>query len=321
MMSEIQEKITLPFWDPKCPSLKPTIVCYADILGYQALMERAHKSGKETEFLKRIKNSLHGAYSMVRNAQTHGGKVEPVFDMKVFTDNIVVAYPLSPPDYKLGEDALGTLLTLFGQVQAKLAGDGFLLRGGIAVGDHYQDRDMAYGRALIEAVSLDTPQGAPRLVLGSSVEPLVSKHLSFYGDHDWAPPYQQMLEDPRDEKLFINYLGSAFAEFPDGPFDCELLASHGEFVRESLNTYRLDQSVRAKYEWMAVYHNSVCQAFADRYSDKGGWDADDQNVAQVTNAQRALEYLLPCEGLRPRPIDAQRLRERIAGSQDSSDVS
>ena len=52
-----------------------------------------------------------------------------IFDMKVFTDNIVVAYPLRDPYHDDGEIELGTFLMLFARVQASLAADGFFLRG------------------------------------------------------------------------------------------------------------------------------------------------------------------------------------------------
>ena len=134
----------------------------------------------------------------MRKAKTLDGSVPSIFDMKVFTDNIVVAYPLLAPSRDHGEPELGTLLMLFAQVQASLAMDGFLLRGAIAYGDHYQDDDIVYGKALMEAVDLDKSGGSPRLVVASSVEPLISKHLSWYGYGSWAPHYEQLLEDPRD---------------------------------------------------------------------------------------------------------------------------
>ena len=310
-----------PSWDPKSPSLLPTIVCYADILGFRALTERAHKLGQETEFLQRIKRSLTAAYETVREAKTIYGWDISFFDMKVFTDNIVVAYPLLAPDYDFGEPELVDLLMLLAQVQASLAADGFLLRGAIAFGDHYQDDDIAYGKALIEAVDLDKSGGSPRLVVALSVEFLISKHLSWYEDRGWTPYHEQLLEDPYDGQLFINYLGSAFEHFPDGPIDHELLASHGEIVYEGLKAYQSNPRVRAKYEWMAMYHNYVCRSFANR-SYQGDKEADAEQVAIAGEAQRVLEHIVPCEGLAseqcPQPLDVQRLRQRLASSQNSS---
>ncbi len=305
-------------WDPKSPSLRPTVLCYADILGFRALTERAHRLGQETEFLQRIKHSLAAAYEIVRNAKTLDGWPPSIFDMKVFTDNLVVAYPLRAPSRDGGEPELGTLLMLFAQVQARLAVDGFWLRGAIAFGDHYQDDDIAYGTALIEAVDLDKSGGSPRLVIASSVEFLISEHLSWYGDGSWTPHHEYLLEDLRDEKLFINHLGSAFDHFPDGPINHQLLASHGENVCQGLKAYQSDPCVRAKYEWMTTYHNYVCRTFADRYSYEGSEEADLEQVAIGEEAQRVLEHVVPFEGLPSeqclRPLDVHRLRQRLASS-------
>lgn len=212
-------------WDPKRPSLLPAIVCYSDILGFRNRTVEALESGKADEFLRKVKASLASAYGKVREFATDAGAQFQIFDMKVFTDNIVVAYPLRDLHRNFGEPELGTLLMLFAQMQAGLAGDGFLLRGAIAAGLHYQDGDITYGEALLEAVDLDKSGDAPRLVIASSVEPLISKHLSWYSG-GWAPHQDILLEDPRDGRLFVDYLSVAFEHFPDGPIDYELLAAH-----------------------------------------------------------------------------------------------
>ena len=151
------------------------------------MTEGALESGEGKDFLLRIKRSLEKTYEIVRKAKTLDGMVPSIFDMKVFTDNIVVAYPLRNASRDLGEPELGTLLMLFAEVQASLAFDGFLLRGAIALGDHYQDDDIAYGEALLEAVDLDKSGGPPRLVIGSSLEHLIAAQLESYGDGGWAP--------------------------------------------------------------------------------------------------------------------------------------
>ena len=62
--------------------------------------------------------------------------------MKVFTDNIVVSYTARHLELEHGERELGTFLMLFARVQASLASDGFVLRGAISFGDHFQDYDI-----------------------------------------------------------------------------------------------------------------------------------------------------------------------------------
>lgn len=268
------------------------------------------------EFLLRIKRALSAAYGKVRTARNPGYGLPPAFDMKVYTDNIVVAHPLRAPFRDHGEPELGTLLSLFAEVQASLAADGFLLRGGIAVGLHYQDDDIAYGEALLEAVKLDQSGTSPRLVIGPSVEPLISKHLESYGDSWWAPHYQHLLEDPGDERLFVNYLGAAFEYFPDGPIDWQLLDKHREKVLAGLSRYESDMRVWPKYRWAAVYHNYVCNTFAAQFPDHGDGEMDLEEMTVNAEAQRAVDYLIPDETLTkdlvPRQLDARRLRRRSA---------
>lgn len=306
-------------WNPESPSLLPAIICYADILGFRDMTERALREGKEREFLLRIKRSLSAVYNNLREASIPWGEGPRIFDMKVFTDNIVVAYPLGDVSRNLGEPELGTLLMLFAQVQASLAADGFFLRGAITAGQHYQDDEIVYGEALLEAVDLDKSGGPPRLVIGSSVEPLISEHLSWYGG-DQAPHHHHLLEDPHDGLMFVDYLGVAFEAFPDASFHYQFLEAHSDKVSKALQEYESDTRVRPKYAWLAAYHNYVCRAFADRFS--GGLDesADPFEIAIEAEAQRALDLLVPCGDLPaeqpPRPLDAQRLQERLANDLD-----
>ena len=114
-------------WDPQSPSMRPTIVCYADILGFRAETQQAFRLASGNSFLQRIKRALDKAYGNVREAKPGYPPGTSMFDMKVFTDNIVVAYPLGDRLRNDGEIELGTILTLFSQVQTSLALDGFFL--------------------------------------------------------------------------------------------------------------------------------------------------------------------------------------------------
>ena len=132
-----------------------------------------------------------------------------------------------------------------------------------------------------------------------------------------GPPYHgELLEDPHDERLFVNYLGIAFEHFPDGPIHHQLLVAHSGEVRRCLRTYEFDTRVRQKYEWIATYHNYVCRTFANQYLVHGDEASDPEEIAIGAEAQRVLGHLVPFEGLpaeqTPRPLDAQRLQQRLA---------
>ena len=290
------------------PSLRETFVCYADILGFRARTERAFQSGEANEFLRSIKASLGYAYEEVRQIKDLLGAAGSVFDMKVFTDNIVVAYPLEHPEIELGERELRTLLMLLARVQACLAAKGFLLRGAISFGPHFQDEDIAYGLALLEAVDLDKSGGSPRLEIASSVEPWIARQIRTHSQVQSAPHYHALLEDPHDGRLFVNYLDVVFENYSDFDINYALLGAHRETVNRGLEEYASDKYVRQKYEWLATYHNYVCREFAERFPIPSSEEADTESALFYAFAQPALDYLVPFDGTTPpRRLNPQRL--------------
>ena len=299
-------------WDSKCPSVRPAIVCYADILGFSAETRQAFASGTEDDFLTRIKRSLDKAYGIVREFNKGYFSSPPLFEMKVFTDNIVVAYPLDDPLRDEGEPELGAVMILFSEVQASLAFDGFFLRGAIAFGGHYQDDDVAYGDALLEAVGLDQSGGAPRLVIAPSVELLVALQLRAYGNGVGAPQFVELLEDSSDDRMFLNYMGSRLDQFPYFHMQSRLLSLHRDRLVIGLQEHNFNPRVRVKYEWLARYHNYVWRDFFNRLRLSGRPAAGSRHRVPVTGVSVVESFLVPEKsGLKPRLLDPVRLNQRV----------
>ena len=101
------------------------------------------------------------------------------------------------------------------------------------------------------------------MVMAPSVESLILKHLSWYSDGD-APHHESILHDPRDGRLFLNYLHWVLGNFPDF-LHYETLDAHRKQLTANLREYESEQSVWEKYEWIATYHNYACTELADRY--------------------------------------------------------
>lgn len=280
------------------PKITQSFVCYADILGYSHLSKQAIKSGNGIHFLTDLRASLTVAYERIRKTSENSGI--QFFSVKVFTDNIVVGYPLNEPLVNLGEPELGDIFQIFGEYQAFLASRGFFIRGGIAFGDHYMDDDIVFGDALLEAVSLDKEGGPPRLVLAPSVTDIVKKHLGFYGNLEYAPQYSDLLKDA-DGNLFVNYMDNAFVLFPDGPIIFELIEAHRDSIIQGLSDYRASPGVRAKYEWVARYHNFVCRDFMDRHPVPHHEYADEERAAACQEAQKLTNYLIDIESMAAEP--------------------
>jgi len=281
------------------PKMLPSFVCYADILGYSSLSEEAIEAGNGVEFLHKLRHALSNAYDRIREHSKGFGE-DSLYAVKVFTDNIVVGYPLHLSSGGQGEPEFGDILSAFSEFQVGLAMEGFLLRGGIAFGDHYMDDDIAFGDALLKAVAQDIAGGAPRISLAQSAIEMLRHHLSFYGETRWAPQYEDLLEDA-DGTIFLNYLGEAFSAFPEGGVFFEVVESHQNHIVKGLQDYKGSPSVRAKFEWAARYHNFICEEFAERNPVPTSPDADEEYAAAAVEAQKLLDYRIDIESLAATP--------------------
>lgn len=278
------------------PQMLPSVVCYADILGYGDLSRAAIVNGRGDEFLQRMYKALTCAYGAMHSHNSHDGR--PLYSVKVLTDNVVVGYPVTPGG--LGELELLDMLQVFAQFQTSMTNAGFLIRGGIAFGDHYMGDDVVFGPALLDAVECEKHGGAPRLVLAESARDLLQQHGEFYGDPSHAPSASYVLRDA-DGAWFLNYLEIAFLLFPECGVGVDLVENHAHTLENGLEHYSGEPSVRAKYEWAARYHNFVCREFARHHPVPQSSDADPEYALACEDAQRLLETLIGVEAYAPEP--------------------
>lgn len=282
------------------PNMLPSFVCYADILGYTHLSNEAIKSNQSEQFLSKLRKALSEAYARVRKHANGWIGDNDFFSIKIFTDNIVVGYPI--PNYKedYGERELGDIFSTFAEFQVGLALEGFLIRGGIAFGNHYMDDEIVFGDALLEAVAQDKGGGPPCISLAPSAVKVLQRHLGFYGETNWAPQQRDLLEDS-DGTIFLNYLEEAFLAYPDGDIFFELIEGHKSTIIDGLKKYKGNPGIRSKYEWAARYHNYICQEFAENHPISNNPDSDEILAAAAEEAQLLINYRIDIESLAAMP--------------------
>lgn len=283
----------------KPPKLVPSYVCFADILGYSELSRESLEKGEGNKFLNKLHKALGRAYKRVRK-QSKGWSDSKYFSIKIFTDNIVVGYPLTRLSSTAGEPELGQIFSVFAEFQVGLAMEGFLVRGGIAAGDHFMDKDVVFGDALLDAVAQDKNGGAPRITLAPSVIDLLRVHLGFYGDGKYAPQHNDLLEDA-DGNIFLDYLSQAFIAYPEGGIFFDVIKKHKNTIAKGLKKYKGNPDVRAKYEWAARYHNYVCKNFREMHPLSSDPDADPEWGAAAYEAQKLEDFEINIENLAPSP--------------------
>jgi hypothetical protein len=288
-----------PYKRTSIPTLVPSLVCYADVLGYYQLSKSSIKEGKGQLFLETTHKAFTRAYDQIRKHRKEYSD-ESHYAVKIFTDNIVIGYPLQNPERDLGEPEFADVLRIFFEFQLGLALEGLLIRGGVALGGHYMDNDIVFGDALLEAVDQDKSGGPPRITLAPSAVQLVRHHISFYGEVSNSPHYIDLLEDS-DGEIFLNYLNLPFEEFPDGEIFFEPIIGHFNVIKDGLLKYRSCPDVRAKYEWAARYHNYICHDYINRYPEKEEPSDDGYYDMVSAEAQKLINYIINIEELSAGP--------------------
>lgn len=136
------------------PVLKRAAVLYADLLGTSQMAQ----SAEAAEHLVRQREAVRRAAAA---AHTNDGRFLQAAAW--FTDNFVLAAPVA---YWQDEDsAVGACVVTAAEFCVVALGHGALVRGAIALGDHYMDEQFVFGPALVAAVKREEEGGPARITL------------------------------------------------------------------------------------------------------------------------------------------------------------
>jgi hypothetical protein len=173
-----------------------------------------------------------------------------LFRTSMFSDNVAFSGPPDPNGFIV---VLATSAFLW----LHLLSRGFLLRGGIAIGELRHSEREVFGPALVEAHQLESRVARfPRLVLSERlVEVLRENEKSGFG----PPLYSHMLRRDLDGIHHINTLGYFVAELT-----AQLPARAGFFesLRQAIvhnirDDSQQDSRVREKWVWLGSYFNET----------------------------------------------------------------
>jgi len=169
------------------------IVAYLDLLGVTTRM-------KNNIYAQKIAmNKLHNLYNFNMNV-TREIAIDGYQDIqfKIFSDNIIIAKKLSI-DLKTRVQDIKSLLNCVSNFQCSAVTDdvGWLVRGGISIGDFYIDETMVWGQALLKSYEHENNIAIyPRIIIDSNIisELQKSEELTGYISQDF------------DNMYFLNYL-------------------------------------------------------------------------------------------------------------------
>ncbi len=240
--------------EERTPKGLTSVVAFLDILGFSREVRTSHVAGQSDALLQRFTAVIRQWYASLRGQAQLGGQRGRVWQLKAFTDNVVLGHPIR----RDGEAELGEVMSDVALLQIGLAHEGFFLRGGIAVGDLYMDEDIVFGVGLLDAYEAEQDADAPRVVLAESAVHLVRQHLKYYASVEISPQNRDLLID-EDNRVFVNYLSRSWPNHTEAPL-FDWLTEHRDVLVGKLDRHRAEPHVWAKYAWVARYHNYFCES-------------------------------------------------------------
>lgn len=234
---------------------RESVVAFIDVLGFA---DKISASTRDVQVFRAIQTMLKDTGSIARRLNSDGKMDDHLRSLRtqMFSDTVVI----SSDD--LSEDAvtLVTKMAMLFQVNAIL--DGFLLRGAIVVGSLYEDGDVMFGPAIVEAYGLERLANWPRVVVGPSVLDYVTSDFLVKGRGDY-------LLQADDGLFYLDYLTSSYVDYivgesrprhraPTSPPRL-LLLHHKKALEKGAAALGLprDVGILSKYFAAALYHNTV----------------------------------------------------------------
>lgn len=232
------------------PKMKNSVVCFIDILGFSKMIEKSSIEQQENKLLKKISKIINDNIQYIKPTNKDLGTI------KIFTDNIVIGLPI----FDDGESELGQIFMSFANYQLSLALEGLFVRGGVSVGNYYADDIISFGPALLEAHNIENNiSKTPRILLSKKASEMVSEHIKYYSDYNYAPQVRDILVDA-DGEQFINYLEASFIDRTDQGIELarNIMVKHKNSVEYKIKEYSSQYEILSKYLWVAQYHNYFC---------------------------------------------------------------
>ncbi len=251
---EIEAKGELFFDDSRLPICLDSYCAFIDVLGFSKQIRDAHLSAETDALLNSIFQSLTSAAEYLEVF-----KPGNQWNYSFFSDNLVLGFPCSGPD--LGAEVeLRRMLDQVAFYQMQLALDGFFTRGGLAVGGLHMSKNLIFGVSLLEAYELESQKAlVPRIVLHKSVLRRINDQIHQHHSLRPDPFINQVLVDP-DGFVFVNYLSALIIDSEN--FCHQDLIRHAQKISDCLLTWKGEEAILSKYQWLAEYHNYFCSEFA-----------------------------------------------------------
>lgn len=210
------------------------IVAYLDILG---ITNRIKAKDENKLAMNKLYNFYTHSMQTTKMIQIEENKD---IQFKIFSDNVIIAKRVSKDKEQRMKD-IRSLLMCTGHFQELAASDsvGWMLRGGITIGQLFIDDVMVWGDALVKAYYLEDKVATyPRVIIDNIVvQEIIGNEL-----------LKEYLRMDFDNLYFLNYLNDCY-------FCGQMLMEGFEIMKAEVNN-KFDEKTYQKFCWHMNFINS-----------------------------------------------------------------
>jgi len=130
-----------------------SIVAFIDILGFSDFINE-YDSNPNSDILQKLKKTLEQSLNVIYQSKLVNEFYKEVLDYRLFSDCLCISIPI----FENNDDILSELYTIFiliSSFQYLMLLNGFLLRGGVAIGSYYSDPTMIFSGGLVKAYHIE----------------------------------------------------------------------------------------------------------------------------------------------------------------------
>lgn len=206
-------------------------VAFVDVLGFKALVDRA-ASANDLAPLSELVNLLSSSIPSFDATVDKSVPTSLIPRHIYISDCIILSAPISSPSRK-SYDGLSIVVMRVIQLSHLLLRSGYLIRGGIAVGDAWHSDSNIVGPAYQEALGLEKSGGEPIVVLSPSAAKC------------WEGGSRMCLQ--QGGKVFVNSLFDCY--IPNRGEHGGIDSTYQSYAALAERRVREDLSVSAKKKW------------------------------------------------------------------------
>lgn len=218
------------------------IVAFIDVLG----VTKRILSSDQNDSL----NLMHNLYTFftetTKQIAFHENKE---LQFKIFSDNIIIAKKLSDNTLQRIKD-IKCLLNAASHFQIDAVGEsvGYLVRGGITIGDLFIDNTMVYGKALVDAYGLESKVAVfPRIAIDKKTALEISGYCEL----------RDYVMKDFDDVYFLNYLSI-------WQYCGDILQRGFQKIKKEASN-KIDERILQKLNWHKNYVNTQLKNKGEDY--------------------------------------------------------